>query len=169
MPLAHRPGLATNCMLLADPLLTQPKRASAGVLCGAAASGGFAWTPENVAKSATCMLMSGPLLTGYTQTINDYFDREIDAINEPNRPIPSGACCGKPRACCSPAACYIVSAASGARMSKCPWGLVRTLSITGPAQQTWLAADRAHELGAEARLAGEAGRRWHQSGALQQL
>ena len=27
----------------------------------------------------------------YTQTINDYFDREIDAINEPNRPIPSGA------------------------------------------------------------------------------
>ena len=61
-----------------------------GVLCGAAASGSFTWTPENVAKSATCMLMSGPLLTGYTQTINDYFDRDIDAINEPNRPIPSG-------------------------------------------------------------------------------
>ena len=37
------------------------------------------------------MLMSGPLLAGYTQTINDFFDREIDAINEPNRPIPSGA------------------------------------------------------------------------------
>ena len=37
------------------------------------------------------MSMSGPMLTGYTQTINDYFDREIDAINEPNRPIPSGA------------------------------------------------------------------------------
>ena len=36
------------------------------------------------------MLMSGPLLAGYTQTINDFFDREIDAINEPNRPIPSG-------------------------------------------------------------------------------
>ena len=36
------------------------------------------------------MLMSGPLLTGYTQTINDYYDKEIDAINEPNRPIPSG-------------------------------------------------------------------------------
>ena len=28
---------------------------------------------------------------GYTQTINDWYDREIDAINEPNRPIPSGA------------------------------------------------------------------------------
>jgi chlorophyll synthase len=62
-----------------------------GVLCGAAASGHFEWTPENVAKSLLCMTMSGPLLTGYTQTINDYYDREIDAINEPNRPIPSGA------------------------------------------------------------------------------
>jgi chlorophyll/bacteriochlorophyll a synthase len=61
-----------------------------GVLCGAAASGGFEWTPENVAKSALCMVMSGPLLTGYTQTINDWYDREIDAINEPYRPIPSG-------------------------------------------------------------------------------
>ena len=62
----------------------------AGVLCGAAASGAYEWTPESVGKSALCMLMSGPLLTGYTQTINDYYDREIDAINEPNRPIPSG-------------------------------------------------------------------------------
>ena len=25
------------------------------------------------------------------KTINDWYDREIDAINEPNRPIPSGA------------------------------------------------------------------------------
>lgn len=39
----------------------------AGVLCGAAASGAFTWTPENVAKSLLCMVMSGPLLTGYTQ------------------------------------------------------------------------------------------------------
>jgi len=30
-------------------------------------------------------------LTGYTQTLNDWEDREIDAINEPYRPIPSGA------------------------------------------------------------------------------
>ena len=61
------------------------------MLCGAAASGHFEWTPENVAKSVLCMCMSGPLLTGYTQTINDWYDREIDAINEPYRPIPSGA------------------------------------------------------------------------------
>lgn len=62
-----------------------------GVVCGAAASGNFHWTPEDVAKSILCMLMSGPCLTGYTQTMNDWYDRDIDAINEPYRPIPSGA------------------------------------------------------------------------------
>ncbi|MFM7581017.1 MAG: chlorophyll synthase ChlG, partial [Microcystaceae cyanobacterium] len=62
-----------------------------GVVCGAASSGEYTWTPENVLKVLTCMLLSGPLMTGYTQTMNDYYDREIDAINEPYRPIPSGA------------------------------------------------------------------------------
>ncbi len=62
-----------------------------GVVCGAASSGDFTWTLENVLKSATCMLLSGPLLAGYTQTLNDFYDRDIDAINEPYRPIPSGA------------------------------------------------------------------------------
>ena len=162
-----------------------------GVMCGAAASGHYTWTFDNVGKALLCMVMSGPLLTGrlrahtrhpqslrkhlislpffpsmprprkqephttnvschflhtpshpctealheltrlvaadtlmcacahreckargvctvvrtpegsirkgstvrrgYTQTINDWYDREIDAINEPNRPIPSGA------------------------------------------------------------------------------
>ena len=61
-----------------------------GVICGAAASGNFEWTFSNVLASLACMLMSGPLLAGYTQTINDFFDKEIDEINEPNRPIPSG-------------------------------------------------------------------------------
>ncbi len=62
-----------------------------GVLCGAAASGHFQWTRSDVLASLACMLMSGPLLAGFTQTINDFYDREIDAINEPYRPIPSGA------------------------------------------------------------------------------
>ncbi|XP_075512476.1 chlorophyll synthase, chloroplastic-like isoform X2 [Primulina tabacum] len=61
-----------------------------GVACGAAASGNFNWTFEDVAKSVVCMIMSGPCLTGYTQTLNDWYDREIDAINEPYRPMPSG-------------------------------------------------------------------------------
>jgi len=62
-----------------------------GVVCGAASSGHFSWTVDNGLASLACMLLSGPLLTGYTQTLNDFYDREIDAINEPYRPIPSGA------------------------------------------------------------------------------
>lgn len=76
-----------------------------GVMCGAAASGNYhwIWNPfdpndrdvllglEDAAKGLTAMILAGPFLTGYTQTINDWYDRDIDAINEPNRPIPSGA------------------------------------------------------------------------------
>ncbi len=62
-----------------------------GVVCGAVSSGNFRWTFENVLVAAACMLFAGPLLTGYTQTVNEFYDRDIDAINEPYRPIPSGA------------------------------------------------------------------------------
>ncbi len=62
-----------------------------GVICGAASSGSYTWSLEDVLMAAACMLLSGPLMAGYTQTINDFYDREIDAINEPYRPIPSGA------------------------------------------------------------------------------
>lgn len=75
-----------------------------GVACGAAASGNYhTWNPfvqsdvpaslivEDALKAFACMILSGPILTGYTQTINDWEDRAIDAINEPYRPIPSGA------------------------------------------------------------------------------
>lgn len=33
---------------------------------------------------------TGFLLTAASMVINDYYDREIDAVNEPSRPIPSG-------------------------------------------------------------------------------
>jgi chlorophyll synthase len=62
-----------------------------GVICGAASSGYYTWTLENVLKASVCMLLAGPVMAGYTQTLNEYYDREIDAINEPYRPIPSGA------------------------------------------------------------------------------
>ncbi|AUC61269.1 chlorophyll synthase ChlG [Cyanobacterium sp. HL-69] len=62
-----------------------------GVVCGAASSGGYVWSVEHFLIALACMFMSGPMLTGYTQTINDFYDRDIDAINEPYRPIPSGA------------------------------------------------------------------------------
>jgi chlorophyll synthase len=62
-----------------------------GVVCGAASSGNFTWTWRNVLLAGACMLLAGPLMAGYTQTLNEFYDRNIDAINEPYRPIPSGA------------------------------------------------------------------------------
>jgi len=35
-------------------------------------------------------LVTGFMLTAASMAINDYYDKEIDAVNEPNRPIPSG-------------------------------------------------------------------------------
>jgi chlorophyll synthase len=34
--------------------------------------------------------LTGPLSCGGSQAVNDWFDRHVDAINEPQRPIPSG-------------------------------------------------------------------------------
>ena len=41
------------------------------------------------------MLLCGPLVCGTSQAVNDWFDRHVDAINEPNRPIPSGRIPGR--------------------------------------------------------------------------
>lgn len=40
------------------------------------------------------ILLTGPLVCGTSQVINDYCDRHVDAINEPMRPIPSGRVAG---------------------------------------------------------------------------
>jgi len=39
---------------------------------------------------AAGVLLTGPLVCGTSQAVNDWYDRHVDAINEPNRPIPSG-------------------------------------------------------------------------------
>ena len=36
------------------------------------------------------IFLAGPLVCGTSQAVNDWFDREVDAVNEPGRPIPSG-------------------------------------------------------------------------------
>ena len=36
------------------------------------------------------IILAGPLLCAMSQAVNDWYDRHVDAINEPNRPIPSG-------------------------------------------------------------------------------
>jgi len=48
-------------------------------------SAGGSW--QLVAAGA---LLAGPLVCGASQAVNDWFDRDVDAINEPGRPIPSG-------------------------------------------------------------------------------
>ncbi|MEL7433093.1 MAG: chlorophyll synthase ChlG [Chloroflexota bacterium] len=64
--------------------------------CGAIASGAIIWNVTSGAfwwdmfRMALGMVMAGPILCGVSQVVNDYFDREIDAINEPDRLIPSG-------------------------------------------------------------------------------
>ncbi|MDT7950608.1 MAG: chlorophyll synthase ChlG [Acetobacteraceae bacterium] len=39
--------------------------------------------------------LAGPLVCATSQAANDWFDRHVDAINEPNRPIPSGRLPGR--------------------------------------------------------------------------
>lgn len=36
------------------------------------------------------MLLAGPMVCAASQAVNDWFDRHVDALNEPGRPIPSG-------------------------------------------------------------------------------
>jgi chlorophyll/bacteriochlorophyll a synthase len=41
------------------------------------------------------IILAGPLVCGMSQAINDWYDRHVDAINEPKRPIPSGRIPGR--------------------------------------------------------------------------
>jgi chlorophyll synthase len=41
------------------------------------------------------MLLAGPMVCGTSQAVNDWYDRRVDAINEPRRPIPSGRMPGR--------------------------------------------------------------------------
>jgi chlorophyll/bacteriochlorophyll a synthase len=41
------------------------------------------------------MILAGPIVCGMSQAANDWCDRHVDAVNEPNRPIPSGRIPGR--------------------------------------------------------------------------
>ena len=63
--------------------------------------------------------LAGPLICATSQAVNDWFDRYVDAINEPHRPIPSGRIPGRWGlyiALCWTAASLLVATALG------PWG-----------------------------------------------
>ncbi len=62
-------------------------------LCGVVSSG----TPVLSAPWLVLigMVLAGPVVCGMSQAANDWCDRHVDAINEPYRPIPSGAIPGR--------------------------------------------------------------------------
>jgi len=69
--------------------------------------------------------LTGPLVCGTSQAVNDWFDRDVDAINEPGRPIPSGRIAGRwglGIACAGTLLSLLVAWATG------PWVLAATIA-----------------------------------------
>ena len=56
--------------------------------CGVVSSG-VSFT-ANWTVAVVGVVLAGPLVCAMSQAINDWYDRDVDAINEPHRPIPSG-------------------------------------------------------------------------------
>jgi chlorophyll synthase len=89
-PPRNRPALGTVAELLKPITWFPPMWAFA---CGVVASGqdiGAQW-PLLVFG----LVLTGPLVCASSQAVNDWFDRHVDAINEPDRPIPSGRMPGR--------------------------------------------------------------------------
>src|SRR6476661_7195270 len=61
--------------------------------CGAVSAG----VPlrDQLVVLALGVCITGPLVCASSQAVNDWFDRHVDAINEPGRPIPSGRIPGR--------------------------------------------------------------------------
>jgi len=57
-------------------------------LCGVVSVG--ALNSDNTILILSGLLLAGPLVCGMSQAVNDWCDRHVDAINQPERPIPSG-------------------------------------------------------------------------------
>jgi chlorophyll/bacteriochlorophyll a synthase len=84
------PRLATVVELLKPITWFPPMWAFA---CGVVSSGlpsGYRWT-----AILAGVVLAGPMVCGTSQAVNDWFDRHVDAINEPYRPIPSGRMPGR--------------------------------------------------------------------------
>jgi len=61
--------------------------------CGAVSSGQS--LSDNWTLVLAGLILTGPLVCASSQAVNDWFDRHVDAINEPQRPIPSGRMPGR--------------------------------------------------------------------------
>lgn len=87
---ATRPQLA-DIVELTKPVTWFPPMWA--FLCGVVSSG--ASLAENWLFLAAGIMLCGPLVCGTSQVVNDWCDRHVDAINEPQRPIPSGRVPGR--------------------------------------------------------------------------
>lgn len=85
-----RPALSTVAELL-KPITWFPPMWAFG--CGVVASG--VATEGRWSLIVVGVLLAGPMVCASSQAVNDWFDREVDAINEPQRPIPSGRMPGR--------------------------------------------------------------------------
>jgi chlorophyll synthase len=95
-PLARAPTAPTRpapgvVLELLKPITWFPPMWAFG--CGIVASG--ASLAERWPMALLGILLAGPLVCGMSQAVNDWFDRHVDAINEPQRPIPSGRMPGR--------------------------------------------------------------------------
>jgi chlorophyll synthase len=63
------------------------------LMCGVVSSG--VSITENWLLAVLGIILAGPLVCAMSQAINDWHDRHVDAINEPDRPIPSGRIPGR--------------------------------------------------------------------------
>lgn len=62
-------------------------------LCGVVSSG--VWPAGQWGLVILGVVLAGPIVCGMSQAANDWCDRHVDAINEPDRPIPSGRIPGR--------------------------------------------------------------------------
>ena len=83
--LSPRPTLATVTELFKPITWFPPMWAFA---CGVVASG--VAMQGNWLLAVVGVALAGPLVCATSQAVNDWYDRHVDAINEPMRPIPSG-------------------------------------------------------------------------------
>lgn len=61
--------------------------------CGLVTAGGS--RPVSWSLILLGVALCGPMVCGTSQAVNDWFDRHVDALNEPSRPIPSGRIPGR--------------------------------------------------------------------------
>lgn len=85
-----RPSLATVAELL-KPITWFPPMWAFG--CGVVSSG--VTITRHWPRVLLGIALAGPLVCAASQAANDWFDRHVDAINEPQRPIPSGRMPGR--------------------------------------------------------------------------